>query len=613
MCGIVGIFAHGAQQSVDPQELKRIRDHMAVRGPDGAGTWVSGDGRVGFGHRRLEIIGPGPQGAQPMALDYCRRSNENNLVITFNGEIYNHHELRIQLEADGHVFRSSCDTEVLLHLYEDHGDNLVDHLRGMYAFGIWDGGAQRLVLARDPFGVKPLYYAEDSRTFRFASQARALLSGGRVPSTVDEGALAGFFLLGSVPEPRTAWASIRSVPAGSTVALSRDGVASGRTFFSVPDELRLPADMPTDRDLAVALADSVRAHLVADVEVGAFLSAGVDSGALLALASEETGTIAAVTLGFEEFRGSEADETVLAAVVAKTYGAKHTVEVISAAECEASLPEFLDSMDQPSIDGLNTWFVSRAAHEAGLKVALSGIGGDELTGGYSTFGSVPRLHRRLRLAASVPGLGRAARAILRAALPSSANPKIASALEYSTSLEMVWMLRRSVFLPWELGGVLGTDRAVSALEDLGLEESVLRPVTHPDPGTDVTRVAALESGLYLRNQLLRDADWASMAHSVEVRVPLVDAPLYRMAAPRFRTWSGHAAKSPLAGAPTSPLPPEVAGRKKTGFGLPMQAWVAGSDRASQWHGVPVLANDSCPWGRRWAYSVACELDLVDCP
>lgn len=611
MCGIVGIFAYGPHQAVDPQELARIRDHMVTRGPDGAGTWLSGDARVGFGHRRLEIIGPGPQGAQPMALDYCRRSDVDRLVITFNGEIYNHRELRLQLEAGGHEFRTSCDTEVLLHLYEDHGDDLVDNLRGMYAFGIWDAGRQRLLLARDPFGVKPLYYAAGGGTFRFASQARALLSGGGVPPTGDEGALAGFFLLGSVPEPRTAWASIRSLPAGSTMTLDQSGIASRRTFFSVPDELRRPAAIPSDGDLAAALVDSVRAHLVADVEVGAFLSAGVDSGVILALASEEAGTVAAVTLGFEEFCGSEADETVLAAVVARTYGAKHTVEVISAAECEASLPKFLAAMDQPSIDGLNTWFVSRAAREAGLKVALSGIGGDELTGGYSTFGSVPRLRRRLRLAASIPGLGRATRAMLRAALPSSANPKTASVLEYSTSLEMAWLLRRSVFLPWELGSVLGTDRAVSALEDLRLEESVLRPVTHPDPGTDVTRVAAMEAGLYLRNQLLRDADWASMAHSVEIRVPLVDAPLYRTAAPRFRVWSGVAAKSPLAGAPTSPLPSEVAGRKKTGFGLPMQAWVTGSDRASQWRDVPILANDSCPWSRRWAYAVASEFDLVD--
>jgi asparagine synthase (glutamine-hydrolysing) len=610
MCGIVGIFGYGPQQRVDPLELDRIRDHMTTRGPDGSGNWLSDDGRVGFGHRRLAIIGPGAQGAQPMALDYCQRSNKDRLVITFNGEIYNHRELRQQLEANGHVFRSTCDTEVLLHLYEDHGADLVDHLRGMYAFGLWDALQQRLLLARDPFGVKPLYYADDGSTFRFASQARALLSGGAVSSTVAEGALAGFFVLGSVPEPRTAWTSIRSVPAGSTMTLNRRGAASARTFFSVVGELGRAADAPSDGDLASAIADSVRAHLVADVEVGAFLSAGVDSGAILALASQELGTVAAVTLGFDEFRGTHADETVLAALVARTYGAKHSVEVISRAECNASLPRFLAAMDQPSIDGLNTWFVSRAARQAGVKVALSGLGGDELTGGYSTFESVPKLHRRLRLAASVPGLGRAARAVLRAALPSFVNPKIASIVEYSGSVEMAWLLRRSVFLPFELGSLLGTDRAVAALEDLRMEETILRSVTHPDPGTDVTRVAAMESSLYMRNQLLRDADWASMAHSVEVRVPLVDAPLYRTAAPRFRAWSPETAKGPLAAAPSAPLPIEVVDREKTGFGLPMQAWVTDSDRASQWRDLPILAHPSCPWSRRWAYVVASELDLV---
>lgn len=613
MCGIVGIFAYGAQQRIDPKELLRIRDHMAVRGPDGAGIWRSENGAVGFGHRRLAIIGPGAQGAQPMVLDYCHRSGDDCLVITFNGEIYNHRELRHRLEVKGHLFRSDCDTEVLLHLYEEYRDDLVDHMRGMYAFGIWDAGEQRLLLGRDPFGIKPLYYADGGGTFRFASQARALLSGGLVSSTVDEGALAGFFLLGSVPEPRTAWTSIRSVPAGSTMALDRVGVSSGQAFFSVVDELRRFTTEPSDCNFADALAESVRAHLVADVEVGTFLSAGVDSAAILALASEEAGAVAAVTLGFEEFRGSAADETVIASAVAERYGAKHSVEFISRPDCEASLPEYFASMDQPSIDGLNTWLVSRAAHQSGLKVALSGIGGDELTGGYSTFESVPRLRRRLRLAASVPGLGTAARATLRAALPSSANPKIASVLEYSTSLEMVWLLRRSVFLPWELSSLLGADRAVAALEDLRLEESVLRPVTHPDPGTDVARVAAMESALYMRNQLLRDADWASMAHSLEVRVPLVDVPLYRVAAPRFRSWSPGRAKVPLAGAPKAPLPQAVLDRKKTGFGLPMHTWISESNRESQWREVPMLAHPTCPWGRRWAYVVASELDLVGSP
>lgn len=613
MCGIVGIFAHGPTNAVDSHELTLMRDYMTTRGPDAQGMWISDDHRVGFGHRRLEIIGPGVQGAQPMTLGYCRRSHDEHLVITFNGEIYNHNELRRYLQAKGHIFQSTCDTEVLLHLYEAYGDRLVDHLRGMYAFGIWDQREHTLLLARDPFGVKPLYYARDGETFRFASQARALLSGGVVSATVDEGATAAFFILGSVPEPRTAWVAISSVPAGSILILDRAGVVSRRQFFSIPEELSRRTEMSSDAEFREAVADSVRAHLVADVEVGTFLSAGIDSGVILALAAEDAGTIAAVTLGFQEFRGGSADETIVAEEVAKTYGARHTVEAISRAECEASIAMFIASMDQPSIDGLNSWFVSRAAHRAGLKVALSGLGGDELTGGYSTFESVPKLRRRLRLAALVPRLGPAARALLRAALPSVVNPKVASVLEYSGSIEAAWLLRRSVFLPWELGPLLGIDRAVAALEDLQLEERVLRSAMHPDPGTDVTRVAALESGLYMRNQLLRDADWASMAHSVEVRVPLVDAMLYRSAAPRFHAWAPRGPKSVLAQAPRTPLPRVVLSRKKTGFGLPMQAWVMHSDRAWQWRSMPILAHNACPWSRRWAYSMACEFDLVEGP
>lgn len=606
MCGIVGLLTHTAGSAVDPVELTRIRDHMADRGPDGAGAWRSPDGVVSLGHRRLSIIGPGSQGAQPMVLDYCRRS----AVITYNGEIFNHHELRRSLVGKGHSFRSTCDTEVVLHLYEEYGDQLVHHVRGMYALGIWDVVEQRLFLARDPFGVKPLYYAPGNGVFRFASQARALLAGGAVPVAVDDAALAGFFLLGSVPEPRTAWTSIRSLGAGSTMTVDLSGAIDERTFYSASDELRRADNKPSDRNIADAVAESVRAHLVADVEVGAFLSAGVDSGAILGIASEENEAVAAVTLGFEEFRGTEADETLLAGVVARHYGAEHSVATISGVDCEAALPRFFASMDQPSIDGLNTWFVSRIAREAGLKVALSGLGGDELMGGYSSFTSVPKLRRWLRAFAAVPNLGPVARTALRAALPSSVNPKVASTLEYAKSLELMWFLRRAVFLPWELPALMGEERAHAALAALRLEESVLRAATHPDPGTDVGRVAALESGIYMRNQLLRDADWASMAHSVEVRVPLVDAQLYRYAAHRFKSWSPAVAKSPLAMAPRSPLPREVLERTKTGFGLPMQAWVTASRRADHWREVPGLASERCPWSRRWAYVVAAELDLV---
>ena len=612
MCGIAGIFRYGpGPGTVDEDELLRIRDHMATRGPDGAGSWISPDGIVGLGHRRLAIIGLGDQGAQPM-VSRCRRIDDAAAaVVTFNGEIYNHADLRSRLTACGHTFRSRCDTEVLLHLYEEYGDDLVHHLRGMYTFGIWDPARRRLLLGRDPFGVKPLYVADDGRTLRFASQARALLAGGAVADDADDAAAAAFLVLGSVPEPRTCWSAIRCVRAGTLVGVDDRGAVTWE-FFSVPRELR-EAGQREAVGATRAVRDAVAAHLVADVDIGVFLSGGVDSGAIFGLAAEAHHDVTAVTLAFDDFAGGAADEVPNAARVAAQYGAHHVIDRVTAGDFQASVGSLLQVMDQPTIDGVNTWFVSRAAHRAGLKVVLSGLGGDEITGGYDTFSTLPRWHRRLRPLAQVPGLGRAARFVLQAWSPRLVNPKAASTIEYGRTLESNWLLRRSVFLPWELAPLLGEERAVAALEALDLERTILAQALAPDPGSDVSRVAAMETSLYMRNQLLRDADWASMAHSLEVRVPLVDATLYRAIAPALSSWTASGAKAALVSAPRQPLPQEVVEGKKTGFSLPMEQWLRSTRSHDVWRSQPMLARHGTPWSRRWAYTVAAEFGLVDAP
>lgn len=609
MCGIVGIFRYGSGPGrVDERELLAIRDHMARRGPDGAGSWTSPDGAVAFGHRRLAIIGLGEQGAQPMSVQCVQPADADAPVVTFNGEIYNHVELRRGLEEKGHTFRSRCDTEVLLHLYEEYGDDLVDHLRGMYAFGIWDPMRARLLLARDPFGVKPLYIADDGKVLRFASQARALLAGGKVSAAPDDGGLAGFLVLGSVPEPRTCWSAIKAVPAGSTMVVERTGTVS-RTFFSVPHELQEARQREGGR-VSEAVRDSVKAHLVADVDVGVFLSSGVDSGVMLALAAEAAGDVTAVTLGFDDFQGTDADEVPVASIVARHYGARHVVDRISAEDFRLSVKELLAAMDQPTVDGVNTWFVSRAAQQANLKVVLSGLGGDEIAAGYETFTSVPRWHRRLRPLALIPGLGPTTRKLLQAMSPRLANPKAASVIEYGATLRSNWLLRRSVFLPWELSPLLGRERATSALESLDLDGTVLCSALTPDPGSSVSRVAAMETSLYMRNQLLRDADWASMDHSLEVRVPLVDPVLYREIASEFSRWSAGNAKAPLKAAPERPLPAAVTRQKKVGFTLPMAEWLRSTTDHGHWRTEKSLAREGTPWSRRWAYTVAAEFGLI---
>jgi asparagine synthase (glutamine-hydrolysing) len=607
MCGIAGIYAyHYAANAVDRSELRRVRDHMAARGPDGVGEWYSPNERVGFGHRRLSIIDLSERGAQPMT------SLDGKLVVTFNGEIYNYRELRPLLEAKGCTFRTQTDTEVLLHLYAVKGDAMVNDLRGMFAFGLWDADKNALLLARDPLGIKPLYYADDGWTFRFASQVKALLAGGKVSRNQEPAGWVGFCLFGSVPEPFTTYQEIRALPAGSTLWVDRVGSGETKHYFSIADTYctaEARSSPASDEDLKLvareALLDSVRHHVVADVPVGAFLSSGIDSGALVGL-MRDVGQrdIQTVTLAFEEFRGKKEDEAPIAEEVATQYGTRHTTRFVTEREFRDDLPKILDAMDQPTIDGLNTWFVSKAARELGLKVAISGLGGDELFGGYPSFRDVPLCVHALAIPGRIPGLGDLFRRLLSnlGYFSRVTNPKAAGLLKYGGSYAGAYLLRRALFMPWELETVMGADTA-----RLGLRR--LDPIRHietrlrPRPTTTFGKVAVLESALYMRNQLLRDTDWASMAHSLEVRVPLVDARLLSHLAP-VTTKNGSLSKRTLGTSPRVPLPRRVIGRPKTGFATPIQTWLQQDTRIQQWRGVPALAVDRCAWARRWAFQVA---------
>lgn len=576
MCGIAGIFAYlDVAPPVDRAELMRINDRMVPRGPDGNRQWFSDDGRVGFAHLRLAIIDLSEGGAQPKA------SADGSLVITFNGEIYNYRELRAELQAKGRVFQSESDTEVLLQLYAEYGDAMVGRLRGMFAFGIWDLTRRRLLLARDPLGVKPLYWADDGWTLRFASQAKALLAGGAVSNDPDPAGIVGFHLLGSVPEPFTVWRAIHTLPAGTTLVVDATGPGAPQRYYDVAGALAARAsNMPVEPSdargqLVAAVHDSVRYHLVADVPVAVFLSAGLDSGALLGtMAQLGVRDILAVTLAFEEFRGANLDEAPLAAEVAARYGARHIVRIVDRAEFERDLPAILDAMDLPSIDGINTWFVAKAAREAGIKVALSGLGADECFGGYPSFADVPRSVHWLRPMNWLPGLGALIRRGLSAAIRAGLgiHPKAAGLLQYGGSWAGAYLLRRSVYMPWELKNLL--DPAV-------LEEGLRRLVPLKRIGAaleaggslgDFDRVAALETSLYMRNQLLRDADWAGMAHGVEIRVPYVD-PFFLAALPAGAALAAMDAKAAVADIPDPPLPAASRARRKTGFVTPVGRWL----------------------------------------
>ena len=582
MCGVAAIVVRDARGGVvDRAELLAMRDAMRSRGPDGCGEWVAPDGRVGLAHRRLAIIDLSEAAAQPMHA-------EGGLVIVFNGEIYNYRELRAGMEREGRRFRTSSDTEVLLELYRAKGAAMLGELRGMFAFALWDGGRGRMLLARDLYGVKPLYWSAGGGVVRVASQVKALLAGGKVSRRQDVAGVAGFFLRGAIPEPFTLYEAVRALPAGSYAWVDERGVSEPEAYASVPAILAEAVEHPAEvseperiERLRAALRESVRYHLVADVRVGAFLSSGRDSTSLVGLARDAGSVdLKTVTLGFAEYQGTRRDETPLAAEVARHYRTDHSTRLITRAEFQAEFPKVLAAMDQPTVDAINSYFVSKAVADCGIKVALSGTGGDELLGGYSSFRTVPRLVRLAALPSRVPWLGDAALGLYRALAPSRSvriSQKSGAKVKYGGSYPGAYFLKRGMFMPWELPELMGEEAAREGLARLDILGLIGKSLV-PDPGQPFARMVALESTLYMRDQLLRDVDWAAMAHSLEVRVPYVEHHLLREVAPLLIATKGDRKRYLVAG-PSKPLPPRVAHRGKTGFNVPVRQWVLGDGRS----------------------------------
>ena len=577
--------------------VRRMTARMHTRGPDAQGE-SAGEGVV-LGHRRLAIIDLDARSTQPMV------SSDGRYTVVFNGEIYNFRELRRELEADGVAFRTTSDTEVLLTLFGREGERMLPRLRGMFAFAIWDAHTGELFLARDPYGIKPLFYTRTRDGFLFASQVKALLASGLVATGREPAGLVGFYLWGSVPEPWTLFRNVIALPAGHWLRVRAGVTTAPVSWHDIRAHWQGKGCKTSGKELRErvrqAVCDSVRAHLVADVPVSVFLSGGIDSGAIAGLASELGAQVEGITIGFEEFTGLRDDETPVARAIAKLYGLPHHVRVVSQAEFEQDIPRILDAMDQPSIDGVNTWFASKAAAERGYKVVLSGVGGDELFYGYSSFRQVPQIAALGRVVAAIPGARSVLSAPCAALAKHRAQPKLAAMPEFMSSLEGAYFLRRGLFLPAELPALMGMEQARDGL-------ARLRGVP---PGTTSARardgaavVGLLESTLYLKNQLLRDSDWASMGHSLELRTPLVDAMLLETLGPYVSRFTGGAGKAMLACSPRKPLPAAVVNRPKTGFSVPMASWLSKATNRSSWSNLPLLAPAGTPWARRWAVSVA---------
>lgn len=568
MCGLIAAFTDAPFPET---AARKALDLMARRGPDGEGEWRS-EG-VYLGHRRLAIIDLDARASQPMH-SACGR-----YVIAFNGEIYNHAALRRDLEAIGVHFRTRSDTEVILALFARDGEAMLPKLQGMFAFVIWDWQEKRAFIARDPYGIKPLYLATVEGGVLVASQVKALRATGLVSDAPDLMGQAGFWMLGSVPEPHSWYRDVSALSAGHCVWIEKGRAAASHCWHDLGQAWRESgpaeyADAEVRDQVRRAVRESVGRHLVADVPVGIFLSGGIDSASLAGLMAEAGAQgLIGVTVAYDEFTGSPEDEAPDAARIARHYGFEHYVRRVTEEEFHADLPRILAAMDQPSIDGINTWYASKAAAELGLKVVISGIGGDELFQGYSSFKTLPRLVAWWGRVSRVPGVRALAAAAAGIQSRRSRNMRWKYAPRWAETVAGAWWLRRSVCAPGDLPGLMPGDWA-DQLSQGFCPEAWVKAMAGEVAVDPVLAIGQIESMSYLRNQLLRDSDWASMDHGIELRTPLVDATLLRNLQPILPAFSRLSAKALLALAPEKPLPHDLIHRSKTGFSIPVNKWVA---------------------------------------
>ncbi len=575
MCGIFGIVAHNAR--VPEGVLERGTRSLAHRGPDDSGTILLRDStdsavEIGLGNRRLAILDLSPLGHQPMP------DAETGNWIVYNGEIYNFREVRAELERQGTKFVSHTDTEVVLKAYARWGDACLQKFRGMFAFAIWDATEHRLFLARDPMGIKPLYYAQSGSYFVFASEVRSLLGTRLVAPRIDHAGLTNYLTFGSTYDPFTLVEGVKALPAGRALTWKSGSLREERYWDLVDEsatgagESLLPHDdeVAAMRQLQPMLEDAVRMQLVSDVPVGVFLSGGIDSSALVSILSRGGVTPSTFSIVFREADFSEAQHS---RAVAEKFRTDHHEINVSQGDVLAAIPEALRAMDLPTMDGVNTFFVSRETRKAGVKVALSGLGGDEVFAGYSTFHSVPRMERFGEKWKHVPGMIRNPLAgAFRAFAPESdQNRKLASLAGDNGRVLHPYFLCRMLFAPTQRDLLLRGVRAEACESAEAAQREKLRLAMCLDP---VNRVSYLESRCYMLNTLLRDSDFMSMSQGLEVRVPLIDHHLAKAVLGLPGKWKLNGTpKGLLVGALGGSLPDEIVHRPKRGFTLPFEHWM----------------------------------------
>ncbi len=591
MCGIAGIFSAKRPTAEREAAVGRMVERQAHRGPDDRGVHSSGP--VTLGMCRLAIIDPA-NGHQPMT------SPDGRFTIVFNGAIYNYRELQPELAAGGWQFRTNCDTEVLLAAYALHGPACLARLRGMFAFAVWDEREQTLFAARDQLGIKPLYYSRlPDGGVAFASELNALLASGMVAREIDPASVGEYLAWFSVPAPRTIYRGIANLPPGHSLAVDAAGRVRTQPWWQLPAAVQPARRAANYQDfvhgLRHQLEDTIRAHRVADVPVGAFLSGGMDSTAvvgLMARGSRHRLKTFSIIFGEADF-----SEQSAARLAAQAFDTEHHEELLTGARVAADLPRILASFDQPTGDGINTWYASQAARHGGVTVALSGLGGDELFGGYPSFRDLPRLHALLPWWRLLPAKVRRLVLGQLAARPSARARKLADFLTHARDLHELASLQRRV-LPETTRLALLTPDARAEASRLGPNHPMLEDFAFQLAGADPFQiVSAWESRTYMTDVLLRDSDVFSMAHSLELRVPFVDRVLleWLWPQPAWFKYDPRQTKRALADATADLVPAAIRHRPKRGFTLPFSRWMLGELKPFLDETFSRRSLAACPW------------------
>lgn len=600
MCGIAGIYQF---KNADKAELKKAVEKMnqaqARRGPDDEGIFIDEKNGVAFGHRRLSILDLSTAGKQPMSFNLKtsnvrRTSDVPILAITYNGEIYNFQELRKDLEKRGYKFKTKTDTEVILALYAEYGEKSFAMLRGMFAFGLWDGERQKLFLVKDRYSIKPLYYCSDDEKLIFASTVKAIIASGLVPLQKNSQAYIGFLLFGSVPLPMTTIKNVFAIPAGHYLVRESDDsqkliqyynplefTSSGGVMMNHNNESINPT-----QNIRNLLEESVRLHLISDASLGVFLSGGLDSSVIASLAAKNREKpITTLSIIFDE---PEFSEQKYQRLVAQKIKSDHREIKIAKKDFFDSYEEFFSAMDQPTLDGVNSFFVAKAAKQAGLKAVLSGLGADEIFLGYPHF-------RRAELLRKIQNLPKIFKSPLK--LMSLFGDRY-SKLSYFTNDDILsfYLGIRGLFTPQETARIL--DINLSEVENFInkflYSASPACRTEHLVASLGVDLLSYLELKFYLQNQLLKDTDFMSMYHSVEVRVPFLDHPLveYISGLPAEMKLGQEINKPLLVESARDLLPPEIFTRPKMGFTFPFQKWLKEKGDFKSGH-----------WSRFWAKEI----------